>query len=358
MSLDKKVVVFSACDRCDVICSRKNDWDRHILTAKHRKNMALDVSANSTLPKYTCDNCEYSCCDKYSWTKHIHTKKHKSNVLDEKLLKIPQIAQTEYTCEKCRKIYDKYNSYWAHTKKCSGSKPESSINMLINQLITDNKELRNFIIEQATEYKNFTIEQATEYKNLTIEHKKETMEIVNKVIENAKPVTNTINGNVNNQTNKFNINVFLNEHCKDAMNLSDFIKNIEVSREDLENNAQLGFVGGISKIFLDNLRQLSINERPIHCTDLKRETMYIKDDDKWTKETGPAKLNLVIQTITQKSTRTLLDWKKENPDYNDHDSEFSTRCIVIQRNSMAGHDRETYYPKVIRAIAKETMVDK
>jgi hypothetical protein len=97
-----------------------------------------------------------------------------------------EIPQTEYTCEKCSKIYDKYNSYWAHSKKCLGSKPESRINLLINQLITDNKELRNFIIEQAAEYKNFTIEHATEYKNLTIEHKKETMEIVNKVIETNK----------------------------------------------------------------------------------------------------------------------------------------------------------------------------
>ena len=343
MSLDKKVVSFSACEYCDVICSRKNDWERHVLTAKHRKNMALDVSANSSSPKYYCNNCDYSCQDKYSWTKHIQTQKHKSNFLDEKLSKIPQ---TEYTCEKCSKIYDKYNSYWAHSKKCPGSKPETSINMtIISQLIADNKELRNFIIEQATEY-----------KNLTIEHKKETMEIVNKVIENVKPSTtnNTINGNVNNQ--KFNINVFLNEQCKDAMNLSDFINKIEVSREDLENNAQLGFVGGISKIFLDNLRQLSINERPIHCTDIKRETMYIKDDDKWTKETGPAKLNTVIQRISQKSTRTLLDWKKVNPDYNDHDSAFSNRCIVIQQQSMAGYDRDTYYPKVIRAVAKEVTI--
>jgi hypothetical protein len=222
---------------------------------------------------------------------------------------------------------------------------------VISQLLNQNNELKNFIIEQATEHKNYITEQATE-------HKKETNEIFNKVLETVKPSTNTINGNVNNNNQKFNINVFLNEQCKDAMNLSDFINKIEVSREDLENNAQLGFVGGISKIFLDNLRQLSINERPIHCTDLKRETMYIKDDDKWTKETGPAKLNTVIQRISQKSTRTLLDWKKVNPDYNDNDSEFSTRCIVIQRNSMAGQDRDTYYSKVIHAVAREVIVNK
>ena len=271
-----------------------------------------------------------------------------------------KIAKT-YICKNCNIEYRHQSSLCKHVKTCQ-IKQQRPINTtssdsldymtIISQLLNQNNELKNFIIEQATEHKNFTIEQASE-------HKKETMEIMNKVIENAKPATtNTINGNVSNQTNKFNINVFLNETCKDAMNLSEFIKNIEVSREDLENNAQLGFVGGISKIFLDNLRQLSINERPIHCTDVKRETMYIKDDDKWTKETGPAKLNKVIQTITQKSTRTLLDWKKENPDYNDHDSEFSTKCIVIQRNSMAGNDRDTYYPKVIKSIAKETMVDK
>ena len=338
MSLDTKVAMFSACECCDVICSRKNDWDRHVLTAKHRKNVALDVSANSNEAKYSCDDCDYSCFGKYSWIKHIHTKKHKSNFLDEKLRKVPQIPQKEYACEKCNKTYEKYNSFWAHSRKCSESKPESSVNLLIMRLIADNKDLKNFIIEQA------------------IEHKKDTLEIVNKVIENAKP-NNTINGNVNNnQTNKFNINVFLNEQCKDAMNLSDFIKNIVVSREDLENNAQLGFVDGFSKILIDNLKLLSKTERPIHCTDVKRETMYIKDDDKWCKEEDSTKINKVIQEVTRKSLITLMDWKAENPDDNDNDSKFSNLCIIIQKNSMAGYDRDTYFPKVARAVAKEVAI--
>ena len=222
---------------------------------------------------------------------------------------------------------------------------------IINRLLADNIELRNFILEQ-TKTTTDTISKTNDKINKVIE---QNVDLVNKVLESNKTTTNN-NTITQNNNQKFNINVFLNEQCKDAMNLSDFIKGIEVSREDLENNAQLGFVSGISKIILDNLRQLSINERPIHCTDLKRETMYIKDDDKWTKETGPAKLNTAIQTITQKSTRTLLDWKKVNPDYQDHDSAFSTRCLVIQRNSMAGYDRDTYYPKVIKAIAKEVVV--
>jgi hypothetical protein len=185
-------------------------------------------------------------------------------------------------------------------------------------------------------------------------------DIMNKVIECCKTTTQTtINQtNNNNQTNKFNINVFLSEQCKDAINFSDFIKSIEVTREDLENNARLGFVDGVSKILIEHLKLLNQTERPIHCTDIKRETMYIKDEDKWTREEDSSKFNKAIQEVTRKSMISLLDWKEENPDYKDRDSAFSERCIVIQQQSMAAHNRDTYFPKVARAVAKEVMVDK
>jgi hypothetical protein len=170
---------------------------------------------------------------------------------------------------------------------------------------------------------------------------------------NNKTVINNTNSN-----NKFNINVFLNEQCKDAINFADFVKNIEVSQDDLHNTGQLGFVDGISKIILDNLKQLSINERPIHCTDLKRETMYIKDEDKWNKEEDDTKLRNAIQTVSRKSMKTLNDWKQVNPDYEDGDSEFSQECLSMQRHSVAGDDREVYFPKVARLVAKEVIVDK
>jgi hypothetical protein len=228
---------------------------------------------------------------------------------------------------------------------------------IIKQLLTQNNELKNFIIEQTYEHKKETTDILNRVIEQANEHKKDTVDIITKVIEQTKPTTTT-NHTTNSNNKAFNINVFLNETCKDAINFSDFVKNIEVTREDLENNAQLGFVNGISKILIDNLRELSVTERPIHCTDVKREIMYVKDDNKWTKDDNKSKLSGAIQTISQKSTKTLLDWKKENPDYQDGDSEFSNRCIVIQRNSMAGYDRDTYYPKVIKAVAKEIIVDK
>ena len=196
--------------------------------------------------------------------------------------------------------------------------------------------------------------------NMVIELCKSNVDIQKQLIDMCKNGIhkNTVINNTTNSNNKFNINVFLNEQCKDAINFADFVKSIEVSQSDLHNTGQLGFVDGISKIILDNLKQLSVNERPIHCTDIKRETMYIKDEDKWNKEEDDTKLRNAIQTVSRKSMKTLIDWKQVNPDYEDGDSEFSQDCLSMQRHSVAGDDREVYYPKVARLVAKEVMVGK
>jgi hypothetical protein len=299
-----------------------------------------------------CKSCDYigSCPANYS--KHLLTRKH----LDRTNRKNrTEVLGKQYSCKQCGKEYSARNSLWYHENKCKdatklpdktderdATPPDVNIYAIVNKLISENQELRKFILEQSSE------------------HKKETHELITKTLECCKPTNvtnnnNTINGNVN---NKFNLNVFLNEQCKDAINFADFVKNIEITYEDLENNAQLGFVNGISKIFLDNLKQLGINERPIHCTDVKRETMYIKDEDKWTKETDDAKLQQAIQTVSYRSMGKLAEWKQENPDYKDANSEFSQKCLDIQKQTLAGSDRGVYYPKVIHALAREVVVDK
>jgi hypothetical protein len=294
---------------------------------------------------YNCDACDYTCCKKSDMTKHELTRKHQNRTN-----RTQNVAESKLMCEYCNKEYKARNSLWYHERKCKVERqnekplePEKSPYLeIINKLLSDNTELKNFIIEQS--------KSTIDTMNKVIE---QNADIMNKALETSK--TTVINQN-NNQ--KFNINVFLNEQCKNAINFSDFIKNIEVSREDLENNAQLGFVDGVSKILIESLKQLDRSERPIHCTDVKRETMYIKDDNKWNKEEDSTKLNRAIQEVTRKSMISLLDWKEENPDYKDRDSAFSERCIVIQQQSMAAHNRDTYFPKVIKALAKEVVVDK
>jgi len=319
------------CEPCDFKCCKLSDWSRHISTQKH-----LDIRQNGPEKRqdYKCESCDIICCSLSKWNRHILTEKHL------KFLNGPEKRQTTFACKKCNKSYKSRGSLWNHESRCSNAEPQQDA--LINRVLSDNLELRNFIVEQSKTIEKIMMQNT---------------EVMSKALESNKIIT-TNNNITNNNNNKFNINIFLNEQCKDAYNFNEFVKNIEISYEDLENNAQLGFVQGISKIFIDNLRQLGVNERPIHCTDVKREVMYIKDEDKWTKEVDDSKLQKAIQTVSYKSMGKLMEWKQENPDYQDADSEFSKRCLDMQRQSLAGSDRETYYPKVIHVLAKETMVDK
>jgi hypothetical protein len=338
------------CKDCDVLCKCQFDLDRHFATAKHKKQTKIEGFDKKIYGSYFCNDCNYDCKHKSTWEIHIQTKKHKNSV---KKIDCREIGDTQYTCSICESKFDKYNKMWYHKQKCvakpiedtsSSSTVSISVNLL-QSLILENREIRNFIIEQKTET-NGLIKLMAEQND--------------KLIELSSKSTNTITNTNSNNTvnNKFNLNFFLNEQCKDAMNLMDFVKNIQITNEDIENNGQLGFVGGISKIFLDNLKQLSIYERPIHCTDVKRETMYIKSDDRWQKEEDKTKLQKAITEISRKSVAKINQWKTETPEYENMDSPEFTQGIVMSNNSMAGYNREEYAEKIIRLLAKETMVDK
>ena len=281
--------------------------------------------------KFNCETCSFVCCKKSNFNTHLQTAKHKRMTKDDEKMKKDAKA---YICD-CGKQYKYRQGLHVHKTKCTPKNeviettapaPAHTNDLLIRDLIAQNKEMMALLITQSKE---------------------------------LQKCPTTINQTTNNNNNqRFNINVFLNETCKDAINFSDFVKNIQISYEDLENNAQLGFVNGISKIFLDNLKQLDVNERPIHCTDVKRETMYIKDENEWTKQPDDDKLQKAIQTVSYRSMGKLAEWKNENPDYKDCNSEFSQKCIDIQRETLAGSDRGVYYPKVIHALAREVVVDK
>ena len=397
------------CNFCELTCSRLYDFKKHISTAKHQKAVnsggnqmfsdvfsptpektpnfvvdTIDCSNNNqyvneneekksrfyrqfVVDKFNCKYCNYSTNYKRDWNNHIQTRKHKKNT--EKLNSgNKKESVLIYNCDKCNKKYKNYKSFWSHKSKCNienktnedNKEVEEEIEELnlvekkeekglsnemlmtaFSQMITENKELKNFVIDQA----------------------KETMKIVSKQndalmdVVASKSIGSTNNTNIINNNQKVNINMFLNNDCRDAINLTDFIERIDVSQGDLENNAQMGFIDGISKIFLDNLKQLNYYERPIHCTDVKREIMYIKDEDKWQKDQNSSKLENAIQEVSRKSMNKLSTWKVSNPDYEDVDSEFSNKCLVIQQNSIAGENRNNYYQKVIKNIAKDTILN-
>ena len=333
-----KVPVILHCESCDYTCCHKRDYNKHLLTTKHNANVftknAIQKSPKS-LVVLRCESCDYTCSHKRDYNKHLLTNKHINNT------SVVPKSRDSYTCEKCSNVYRHKSSLCKHSKTCTMAVDRELLGNV--QTNTDITALTNLVMELV--------------KNNN-ELQKQSQEFQKQLFDMCKNNNQTVINNTTNSNNKFNINVFLNEQCKDAINFADFVKSIEVSQSDLHNTGQLGFVDGISKIILDNLKQLSINERPIHCTDIKRETMYIKDEDKWNKEEDDTKLRNAIQTVSRKSMKTLIDWKQVNPDYEDGDSEFSQDCLSMQRHSVAGDDREVYYPKVARLVAKEVMVGK
>jgi len=288
----KNAKIFS-CEVCDFKCSKQSDYDRHLLTAKHK-------------------------------FRTFRTKKRQKTPL--------------HTCE-CGKEYQARNSLWYHKKKCK------IINSVLNPRIDTEDTIKSIV------YNENKID-----VNMVRELINQNRELQNELMTVAQNKSNIIINNT--QNNEVNINMFLNEQCKNALNFADFINRIEISQNDLENNAQLGFVDGVSKILTDNLKQLTLHERPIHCTNLKREIMYIKDDNEWQKEKAVVKekLSHAIKSISRKSISSLLDWKQNNPEYDNIDSEFSNKCIVIQQHSTAGNKQDIYYPKVIHNLAKENTI--
>lgn len=298
---------------------------------------------------FSCKKCDYTCSNKHDFGKHLTTRKHIGDNTDNK--KYRREAGS-YSCVDCGNIYKYQSGLCKHRKVCNvGDKRISET--IVKQKTTTHEELNAFkeIIIGLIKSNSELQRQSYEVQNET---NKQSQEFQRQLLEICK--NGTQNTNCNNKV--FNINVFLNEQCKDAINFSDFVKSISVSREELTNTGQVGFVDGVSKILLDNLKQLSVNERPIHCTDVKRETMYIKDDNKWNKEENDDKMREAINMVTRQSMKTLYEWKETNPDYKDGDSEFSRQCIGMQLHSAAGANRDTFFPKVMKAVAKEVTVDK
>ena len=287
---------------------------------------------------FYCVNCDYKCIKKSNFEKHLTTVKHKKQLHDDQIMtnddqKVAKVAQPLFTCE-CGKKYKYKQGLSVHKKNCKFFLDEQSDNSnnqltisndVVLKLLNDNQELKNIIVQQQTQIS----------------------ELIPKVGNNNN---NTINNN-----QKFNINVFLNEKCKDAINMSDFVKSLHVTLEQLDFTKQNGLADGISKTIIDNMNKLSIYERPMHCTDIKRETLYIKEYDEWTKDNNKEKIKHAIKKTSSKNYNALNNWKDENPDFSDNEnkSEFFSKTI-----STIGKPTDIIDDKIIKNLCKETYIKK
>jgi len=302
---------------------------------------------------HLCKKCNYKCSRMYDYKKHLLTAKHNMEQLEQqKSSNVVKVVKTDkkFTCE-CGKSYKVSSGLWKHKKVCAlinnviviPENQEEKPSMM--DIITQNKELMNLLIT-----KNHQTDELIQQNR---EMQKQNAELTNTIKEIVPKIGN--NNTTTNTNNQFNLQVFLNEDCKDAINFSDFIKQIQVSFEDIENQAECGYVKGISKLFIESLKELGTNKRPIHCTDKKRKTLYIKENDEWDKEGSQDILLKGIQEVTRSTMRTLINEKViQAEEFADMESDFSKKCLVIQRNLIPTAPRETAFSKVMENITKNS----
>jgi len=289
---------------------------------------------------HECKICEYQCKRLTDLHRHFSTAKHQTlfcskNIEQEK-------AQYKHVCQFCEKTYKARNSLWYHLKKCdknaqNAKKVHIHESSITNEMVLD-------IIKQNNEFKQMLMDQNKQ------------------MLEMTKNAANNITNNNQTINNRFNLNVFLNEKCKDALNISDFINSLQISMNDVEQVGACGFVEGISKIFVNGLKQLDVYKRPIHCSDLKREVMHLKENNVWEKEDDDKpKLIQVIKTIADKNIKTIPEWKQENPECRNSFSKKSDQYLQIMGQALGACDKEKdnhNYHKIIKRVAKEVLIDK
>jgi hypothetical protein len=303
--------------------------------------------------KYYCDICDFKCSYISDWTRHLSTRKHlvskDGNKMEINGNKLGEKNENNYyhSCDTCKKLYKTMSGLWKHKKKCFyeekiDSQKNENIENSENNDIND-KELIVMLIKQNSEL----MKETSDFKSMMME-----------VIKNGTHNTTTTHTNSHNKA--FNLNFFLNETCKDAMNIMDFVDSIKLQLSDLEKVGEIGYVEGISNIIVKNLKDLDVNKRPVHCTDKKRETMYIKDDNKWEKDEEKLKLHKVVRKVACKNQNLIPKFKEKHPDCGKYNSKFSDQYNKIVVESMGGPGDNEYEKeeKIIRNISKEITIDK
>ena len=303
---------------------------RKMLTEKMPKNAE----------KFVCEICDFKCSKQSNYTQHLLTRKHKmlTNVDTNVDKKAPKNAKP-YQCE-CGKEYKHRQSLSVHKKTCTYIPEPEPESKEPSPSVTENKVFMDTMVQ---------FMQSQTKTNEKLYEKLEEVTVENKVVNNYT-------------TNNFNLNMFLNDTCKNAMNISDFIESIKLSISDMDYLGKAGYVEGVSRAIIDNLNQLDVAERPIHCTDAKRNSLYLRNNDEWNKESvDMPNMKKVIKNVTQKNQSTLFEWMGKNPGHKNPMSQKHKDYMTIVDAAMGpGTDEEesTSYKSIINKVSSATTIDK
>ena len=309
------------CEICNYSTSDITNYKKHLLTAKHKRLTLFNTHGKDSIDdfkqSYTCECCDFNTKNKYDFNRHNQTKKHKQTLL------LNQKHEEPCQLQKNNEIKQETIS-------------NSITTDIVMELIKQNKEIQTSLVEQNKELHN---------------------KLMN--MSNQTTFIHTTNNITNNQ---FNLNVFLNEECKNALNIGDFVDSLKLTVNDIEETGKLGYTQGISRIFVKALKDLDVNMRPFHCTDIKRETVYIKDQDNWEKENAEkTKLRNVLKQIARKNLMKLPEWQEKNPDFRYLDTPENEKFMQISLSSLGSEyqdEQEKMDDKIIRNVLKEVILEK
>jgi len=350
-------------ERVKMLCDEihiKGGWEKYRVTEIYRyicssveqarnlinkQSQIVRTYCSESKNRFECYSCKYTTNQECYWLRHQTCKTHldRTNINSNKI---------SYTCPTCSCSFLSRITFWRHKKNCVN---EQSKSYVLRHFIEVDKPyigMQNEVME-IIQQNQVLIAQNEEFKELLMEQHDKMMEL-----SMIPRHTTTINNN-NNSNNHFNLNFFLNETCKDAMSLSQFVNSLQIDTATLEYTGVNGYVAGISKIFTDGLRQLEMTMRPIHCTDLKRETLYIKENDVWEKDTDEkTKFNNALKAVVRRNMQQVREWVDMNPRCDIIDSREYQLHIDIMKQCVGGNCEYTNNRKILRNVAKEVFIDK
>jgi hypothetical protein len=340
---------------------------------------------------FSCNICNFYTLNRYDYKKHVQTKKHISkcgishldepnnvnedsteeneivlNIVDNSNQKhnepiIPtknnRSSNKSRTCKYCGLCYAYSSGLSRHMKTCNGVGTEQT--KITNPNDVNIVNMMNTILQDNVTFKNIIADIVKNQQGLIANQQATTDKVLELCLNNNNNAASITNNNIYNHKgdNHFSVNFFLNEKCKDAMNMSDFVNSIELSMEDMENVGRNGYVKGISSIFIDNLKNTDVHKRPIHCSDRKREVLYVKEHDKWERE-GVDSGNLInaVKKVEHKNLVILNEWAKQHPECENSDTRANDMYMKFSKNVQDGEDDNIL--KVVKNIAKETVIER
>ena len=328
------------CEICNYKCTRKTNLERHMLSNKH-----LELAKQQNMPQlsttkqkgFYCETCAFRCDKQSDYTRHLNAKKHINKTQHNGSVSVNNSVRDKTQVPLgAEEVQINYGELY--------SKEFTTISTeLLVKILQKNEELANMFSEEKHQRK--------EMENLLLKEQQKTNEQYAELLEYCKEPKH-----ITNNQNHFNLNFFLNVTCKDALNMSDFIRDLEIQIEDVESVSRLGFVEGITQILVNRLKGLEIHQRPIHCTDVKRDVLYIKDDNRWEKDAENTKIKHVIETVEQRNCRIASCEMK--PDFLYDDESRMDKYMSLLREVNGGGSREKNHEKIVKNIAKTFVVER